>query len=203
MRLDLHVHSVYSPDGMIELEQLAKKVKALGLEGFALTDHDSLKGLKKAEAVCKKHKLVFVPGVEVSAEQGHILGYYINSPIKKGLSGVEVVEEIHSQGGLAVAAHPYDFLRSGVGGKVVRSLKLDGIEVTNSKSFFGNHMANQLADELGIAKTGGSDAHILEEVGGAWTECTDLRKDIKKCRTAVGGGFTTKSVKSRVVRLFK
>ena len=203
MRFDLHVHSAYSPDSTIRLEELVKLVKQSWLDGFALTDHNSVAGIHKARGICKRNGVVFVPGVEVSSKDGHILGYFVDEPISSGLPGVETVELIHDQGGLAVCAHPYDFLRSGMGEKAVRRLKLDGIEVANSKTIWGNGAALRLADELGLAKTGGSDAHTLKEVGGAWTECIGLRKDILANKTVAGGGFTLASLESRVVRFFK
>ena len=203
MKLDLHVHSVYSPDSMIRLEELVRLVKQSRLDGFALTDHNSIAGIHKATLLCKRHGVVFVPGVEVSSKEGHILGYFVNELVRRDLPGVETVELIHDQGGLAVGAHPYDFLRSGIGEKAVRRLRLDGLEVANSKTIWGNGAALRLASELGLAKTGGSDAHTLKEVSGAWTECTDLRKDILANKTIAGGGFTLASLESRVVRLFK
>jgi len=77
---DLHIHSVYS-DGKLTPGQICEKARAAGLDGFALTDHDTVDGLDEAAAEAARHGLLFVPGIEVSAYENcevHILGLGIN-----------------------------------------------------------------------------------------------------------------------------
>lgn len=51
-----------------------------GLAGFALTDHDTVAGWEQAMEACARHRLTFVPGIELSTEEGgfsvHVLGYW-------------------------------------------------------------------------------------------------------------------------------
>lgn len=78
MRCDLHMHSRCS-DGTLEVEALVAAVHAAGVAVFALTDHDTLEGLARAERAARGFGLRLVPGVEVSTRRGemelHILGY--------------------------------------------------------------------------------------------------------------------------------
>ena len=79
--IDLHVHSTESDgtDTPLELVALAKQV---GLHAFALTDHDTIGGLKYARPAAKEAGIELVPGIELSTDyegkEVHILGYYID-----------------------------------------------------------------------------------------------------------------------------
>lgn len=78
MRADLHMHSLCS-DGAYSPAELAKRVKAAGVEFFSLTDHDNLSGEREAAEAAKRLGLRFVRGIEVSSYIGatkvHVLGY--------------------------------------------------------------------------------------------------------------------------------
>jgi predicted metal-dependent phosphoesterase TrpH len=78
MRCDLHMHSRCS-DGTLEVEALVEAVHAAGVDVFALTDHDTLEGLARAEAAALRLGLRLVTGVEISTRlpelELHILGY--------------------------------------------------------------------------------------------------------------------------------
>ena len=78
IRADLHLHTLAS-DGAYPPEEIARRVKAEGIELFAVTDHDNMGGVERAEAAAKELGLLFVRGMEISAynEYGkvHVLGY--------------------------------------------------------------------------------------------------------------------------------
>lgn len=78
--IDLHTHSTAS-DGTDSPEQLMVKAKNAGLEAIALTDHDILEGLPRAEEAARDLGLLFIRGCEISTttEQGeiHVLGLWI------------------------------------------------------------------------------------------------------------------------------
>ena len=77
--VDLHTHSNYS-DGAFSPAELIRRASKAGLRAIALTDHDTIDGLKDAAEAAKAAGIEFVPGVEISAaEEGrelHILAYY-------------------------------------------------------------------------------------------------------------------------------
>lgn len=79
--LDLHVHSTCS-DGLDEVEEVVALAARAGLEGLALTDHDTFEGLDRARAAADVHGLELVPGVEFSAELDgwsvHLLGLWVD-----------------------------------------------------------------------------------------------------------------------------
>ena len=87
--VDLHTHSSFS-DGTDSPAELVRKAAALGLEGLALTDHDTLEGVEEAAAEGGRQGLFFLRGIELSARREdepdelrrtlHILGYFFSPP---------------------------------------------------------------------------------------------------------------------------
>jgi UDP-N-acetylglucosamine:LPS N-acetylglucosamine transferase len=61
----------------------------------------------------RKYDMLVMAGLEFNKEgltrktSGHLLGIALKAPIDAGLDFVEIIAQIHSQGGLAVAAHPH------------------------------------------------------------------------------------------------
>lgn len=85
---DLHLHSTAS-DGTDPPETLPRLCKAAGLSAFALTDHDTTAGVAACAAAAKKIRLIFIPGIELSADPDvlhtghrhgtlHLLGHCID-----------------------------------------------------------------------------------------------------------------------------
>ena len=74
--IDLHTHST-SSDGTYSPSELIDKAIGLGLKAIALTDHDTLKGIKEARETAK-NRIIFISGVEISIDwtkgDCHLLG---------------------------------------------------------------------------------------------------------------------------------
>lgn len=79
--IDLHTHSTES-DGTLTPEALMRLAKDIHLTAIALTDHDTISGIKRARPVAEALGLELVPGIELSTDYNgtevHILGYYID-----------------------------------------------------------------------------------------------------------------------------
>lgn len=77
--VDLHTHSNFS-DGTSTPEELILHARELGLHAIALTDHDTVLGLPRAQAQADACGIRLVPGVEISTryknKEIHILGYF-------------------------------------------------------------------------------------------------------------------------------
>ena len=76
-KYDLHIHSSFS-DGTDTPKEIMSKAKDLGIENVAITDHDSIRGLKEGKKEAELKGINFVNGVELSAfslMEVHILGY--------------------------------------------------------------------------------------------------------------------------------
>ena len=166
LRLDLHVHTSHSYDGRSSVDEVVAAAKAKGLDGVAITDHNSVAGHLEAKKYSKSGFLV-IPGIEVASADGHIVGLGISELIPRGLSAKETVERIRGQGGIAIAAHPFALGRRP---GVVYKAKFDAIEVLNSRAFFiSNPLARGFAERNKIPMVAGSDAHRMEDIGLAYT----------------------------------
>ena len=65
MNVDLHSHSIAS-DGLLTSEDVAARAHAGGVDAWALTDHDEVKGLPAARAAAEALGMRFIDGVEIS-----------------------------------------------------------------------------------------------------------------------------------------
>jgi predicted metal-dependent phosphoesterase TrpH len=184
LRIDLHVHSFFSADGVSRPEDLIAAARAAGLNGFAITDHNTCDavdymishGLMRADGQPVNGMLV-IPGIEVTTADGHLLclGCVLPSSLK-GMPSAEVCRLAQEAGGLAVAPHPYDLFRAGIRESVLDTLPLDGLEVFNAATTLKRHnrKAFDYAQKRGLPMTAGSDAHHAGAVGVA---CTIVETD--------------------------
>lgn len=170
-RLDLHVHSRYSPDSRLTLEEITHQLPYAGVRGFALTDHNSVAGHREIPALRDANPgLLILPGVEVSAREGHLLTYGVSEvpPLQRPVD--ETCEWVRDHGGEVVLAHPFR-VGHGVGRRVADSARVVGIETINGhSSVVANFKAEVIAARRSLARTGGSDVHQLSDIGRAFTE---------------------------------
>lgn len=193
MNADLHIHTSFSRDASAKPEEVVRRCSALGLGGFAITDHNSIEGSLLAHDIARKHGLVSIRGVEVSAQEGHVLAYGVGELVPRGLSVAETIETIHALGGIAVAAHPKRF-PSGVGIDRARDAPFDAIEVLNGgSSRRANALARRVAEMKHAPVTAGSDAHTIDQVGKAYSVVDgcgtedEVVEAIRKGRASTGG----------------
>lgn len=92
MRIDLHMHSLCS-DGTFSPTKVVQKAKEAGLSAIALTDHDTMKGVKEAMKEGESCGIRVIPGVELSCAYGkkevHILGYMLGEVSEEWIDYVQ------------------------------------------------------------------------------------------------------------------
>jgi len=193
MFFDLHVHSIYS-DGANTPAEIIKYAQSIGLSGIALTDHNEVAGAREALKVCPEGFKI-ISGVEVSSLSGHILGLGITEKISIGLSAGETIARIHAAGGIAIAAHPFDRLRQGVGDSIY-TLDYDAVEVYNGHTIMMSRSVDEILEGLRLPVTGGSDAHMLSELGSVVME---LPGDPIEAIVSGGGRISVNISKTKIL----
>lgn len=167
IKIDLHVHSMYSADSIIKPEELPTYARKRGLDGVAVTDHDRLDSSVK---ISREVDFLILSGMEISSLDGHIVGLNVKEAVRKGMSADETVDKIHNAGGIAIACHPSSLFKGSLGQHT--SSKFDAIEVINSSSIpfrYSVKHSQEIASRLSIARVAGSDAHYAPEIGSAYT----------------------------------
>jgi len=209
LKFDLHIHTTCSKhpfwgvDAMNCPKEVIKRAYKLGLDGIAITDHNTTRGGLKIAKLVKDFgldkKLIVIPGSEINSKNGDILAYGLEKDIRPRMWGMETIEKIQAESALAVVAHPFKgkFFNYYYGQKSSwlrqkRRIKLDGIEGFNAAaSIPANDMASKLASILKIPKTGGSDAHILSHIGNGLTYIDTSDHSVDGILEAIRKGKTT------------
>ena len=195
VRIDLHVHSAYSPDSRLSLEEIAARLPYVGLRGVAITDHNSVRAHAALDELRAKHPAyLFLPGVEVSTAVGHLLAFGVDEAPPAHRPVVETIEWVRGHGGVPALAHPFRRAH-GVGRRVAETATVTAIETRNGhNSEIANLRAEQVAARRSLGMIGGSDAHVLAEVGRAFTEfeppiatTDDLLEALREQRVGASG----------------
>ena len=193
MKIDLHNHTAYSPDSTVQLRDAVAAARRSGMDGMAITDHNTVKGSVAAQSFTTEN-FVVLPGCELSAAEGHLLCIGIVDDIPAGLGMAEAVERVTGLGGIAVPSHPFR-TGTGAGRNTLSRLNVKAIETVNGRNHSSrNREAFDFASSHGLGGTGRSDSHAVAEIGRAYTvmQCESLNVDdiiqeIAMSRTAGAG----------------
>ena len=167
---DLHLHTNWSHDCQIQVEELLDHAEASGLGAIAVTDHNVFGGALEAVDAARGRDLIVIPGEEVKTDgQGEVIGLFLSEEIPRGLSFGETIAAIHDQGGIAYLPHPFDRLHAIPDPATLHRhlAELDVLEVYNARLLFEgyNDEALRFARKYGLTMGAGSDAHVLQGVG--------------------------------------
>jgi hypothetical protein len=163
LKIDLHVHTTESRDAHTRRQDLPAIIKERRLDGIAVTEHNKFDP-PKVDALT-------LPGVEISSRDGHIIALGVRENIPARLPADETIRRIHSQDGVAIIAHPYDPVCECV--KISRLKRTpDAVETVNADALsfhISNWLARRDAKTFKLPEVGGSDSHIPETIGDAYT----------------------------------
>jgi predicted metal-dependent phosphoesterase TrpH len=167
---DLHMHTSWSHDCSIEIDELLDHAEAEGLGAIAITDHNVFGGAREAVERARGRKLIVIPGEEVKTDgQGEVIGLFLTEEIPRGLSFAATVEAIRAQGGLVYVPHPFDRLHAIPDAATLHRhlAEIDVLEVYNARLLFEayNDEAERFARKYNLTPGAGSDAHVLQGVG--------------------------------------
>ena len=210
--VDMHFHTRYSMDGVSRITNMIKKAKKKNI-GFAVTDHNEIKGV--ISAFKNRKGALVIPGIEITCKNGvHILSYFYTkceleqffnknikprlkkNPYKADISISELANKLKDYNSIICAPHPFaagsvSLHKINPTKKLIRSLDL--VEVINGYNFRRFNMkAVYWAASNNKAVCGGSDGHTTLELGKVltFTKGTDIEsifKEILKNRAVVIG----------------
>lgn len=176
LKVELHVHTRFSSDCATPVANLVARCQEVGTNCVAITDHNTIEG---ALAVREIAPFPVIIGEEIKSSGGEIIGLFLTKKIDAGLSPMETVYRIKSQGGLVAIPHPFDRMRRSVITPAALKELLphtDIIEAFNARNTFrtANTLASALAREKGLLTSAVSDAHTLIELGRTYVEMPEF-----------------------------
>ncbi len=173
LKAETHCHTT-SSDGRHPPDQVVLEANKKGLDFLAVTDHNTFRGAVLAQRAVKLRGLekpVVIPGNEVRTTKGDVL-VLCEKPLSKIKKDPWDLRDLADENNcVMIAAHPYSLIEPAVGDFIREASELfDAIEVWNATNLpFLNSKAARVARELGKPGTAGSDAHVKEEIGSAYT----------------------------------
>ncbi|MGI6767215.1 MAG: CehA/McbA family metallohydrolase [Lentihominibacter sp.] len=216
MKFDLHCHTKEgSFDAKVTVREYAEKFMELGFDGFMITDHNSFRGCQEWDRIKDEPQyreynggkgLTVLQGIEYDTKDaGHMLvvlpdGVYLPLLKMRGMRCKKLISFVHSCGGILGLAHPFGVPSSSAMGfklmneKLIR--RMDFIEVFNTcETPVSNKLALELAEKYGLPGISGSDSHVADYIGSAYTEFSEF--DIT-CNNdliaAIKGGHITAAI---------
>jgi len=157
-----HVHTDYSDDSDNTVAHIIESAGRLGVRCLAVTDHDTIEGARVLAAEADS-KLKVIVGQEISTCSGHLIGLFLQDCIVPGMSPRRTAKAIKAQGGLVVAAHPFNSIFSCGLRKALYDFVdlIDVVEIANSQNLlpFADRKSAKFAQAQGLPALVGSDTH--------------------------------------------
>ncbi|HEV7162211.1 MAG TPA: PHP domain-containing protein [Solirubrobacteraceae bacterium] len=177
--VDLHMHTDHSGDCATPVEVLLATAREQGLGAIAVTDHNEISGALEASAQAATAGVKVIVGEEVkTAEQGEVIGLFLEEKIPRGLTLEETVTEIKRQGGLVYVPHPFDRMHSVPDYEHLLKIieDVDALEVFNPRVAIAafNDEAERFAAKYRITAGAGSDSHVAQGLGSVRIRMRDF-----------------------------
>ncbi|MEK6961193.1 MAG: PHP-associated domain-containing protein [Nanoarchaeota archaeon] len=227
MGMDLHFHTEYSFDSIAGLDATLRLAKKMGI-GLAMTDHNAVGGALRYSK--NRHGVPVIPGIELTGKEGTHMIYYFYSAreleaawkkeIKPYLPNpyipttrptLEMLRDLSKYNCVITAPHPYS--PGVVGIKKLTDSDRDlravhCVEVINGYNLHGlNLRAIKWRERCGKGATGGTDGHMVEELGRVATFCpasnVEEFLDALKKKQSVVIGEEDRTLRKIVITLLK
>lgn len=159
-KVDLHTHSIASPDGALTDVDYQHALESGLLDYIAVTDHNTIAFARQLRAELGERIII---GEEIKTTAGEIIGLYLKEAIPSHLSPRETVAQIRKQQGLVYIPHPFETVRSGISMRTLMDIAddVDIIEVHNGRAVFQNRseIAKEWSVQQQVPGAASSDAH--------------------------------------------
>jgi len=180
IEVDLHMHTDHSPDCATPVEVLLETARDRGLGAIAITDHNEVSGALEARRIAEgMDDLKVIVAEEVkTAEQGEVIGLFLEEKIPKGMTMAETIAAIRAQGGLVYVPHPFDRFHSVPDYEHLLDIveEIDVLEVFNPRVALTafNEEAVRFASKYRIVPGAGSDSHVAQGLGSVRVRIHDF-----------------------------
>jgi predicted metal-dependent phosphoesterase TrpH/glycosyltransferase involved in cell wall biosynthesis len=177
IHVDLHMHTDHSHDCATPVDRLLETAKQRGLGAIAVTDHNEVSGALEARERANGIKVIV--GEEVkTADQGEVIGLFIEEKIPRGMTLAETIAAIRAQGGLVYVPHPFDRMHAVPDYEHMLAIveDIDAIEIFNPRVAFSafNEEAERFAAKYRIVAGAGSDSHVPQGLGSVKIKMRDF-----------------------------
>ncbi|MEO8784782.1 MAG: PHP domain-containing protein [Candidatus Saccharimonadales bacterium] len=166
MLVDLHTHSVASPDGGISAAQYQALLEAGRFGAIAVTDHNRIDFALRLKKDLGDGIIV---GEEIMTSQGEIIGLFLKKVVEPQQTAAQTAAAIHRQGGLVYIPHPFETKRKGLSAATLDGIvkEVDLMEVYNGRAVLQNRsqLALTWARRHHTIQAASSDAHVAKGVG--------------------------------------
>jgi predicted metal-dependent phosphoesterase TrpH len=180
IEVDLHMHTDHSPDCATPVEVLLETARDRGLGAIAITDHNEVSGALEARRIAEGMddiKVIVAEEVK-TAEQGEVIGLFLEEKIPKGMTMAETIAAIRAQGGLVYVPHPFDRFHSVPDYEHLLDMveEIDVLEVFNPRVAVTafNEEAERFARKYRIVPGAGSDSHVAQGLGSVRVRIHDF-----------------------------
>ena len=177
VHVDLHMHTDHSPDCATPVDTLLDTAKKVGLGAIAITDHNEISGALEARERANGIKVIVAEEVK-TADQGEVIGLFIEEKIPRGMTLQDTIAEIRRQGGLVYVPHPFDRMHAVPDYEHLLDVveEIDAIEVFNPRVAFSafNQEAARFAAKYRIVAGAGSDSHVAQGLGSVKIRMRDF-----------------------------
>jgi predicted metal-dependent phosphoesterase TrpH len=180
IEVDLHMHTDHSGDCATPVHTLLQTARDRGLGAIAITDHNEVSGALEARRIAESMgdvKVIVAEEVK-TAEQGEVIGLFLEEKIPKGLTMAETIAAIRDQGGLVYVPHPFDRFHSVPDYEHLLDIveEIDILEVFNPRVAVTafNEEAERFARKYRIVAGAGSDSHVAQGLGSVRTRIHDF-----------------------------
>jgi predicted metal-dependent phosphoesterase TrpH len=180
IEVDLHMHTDHSTDCATPVDVLLQTARDRGLGAIAITDHNEVSGALEARRIAAEMddiKVIVAEEVK-TAEQGEVIGLFLEEKIPKGMTMAETIAAIRAQNGLVYVPHPFDRFHSVPDYEHLIEIveEVDILEVFNPRVAVTafNEEAERFARKYRIVPGAGSDSHVAQGLGSVRVRIHDF-----------------------------
>jgi hypothetical protein len=172
LKADLHLHTregerfiAYDARGLID------RAARAGFQVLSITNHDTLTFSEHLAAYARERGILLIPGVEATIEGRHVLLYNLDVPPHR-IRTFDDLRRLKGPEWLVVAPHPFFPGPTSLRSRLLVEIDLfDAIEFCHfyTRRINFNLRAVRLARKVGLPLLGGSDSHLIGQLGTTYS----------------------------------